>query len=164
METEWLHYMELAILIHLLQQPAEVVDATLAEAEEPSSSSPSTGAAPTEAGSLSVVVGATSGPSANLVVSSKDVTTDEFMKLDYVNELYTPINANPELTDPIIPDPSDTSVATNIATPIASEAGTSGSSDTTNIVSEGWADIVSSKEASSSHRDKWVGWTTHCYR
>ncbi|KAG5719327.1 hypothetical protein E4T56_gene13271 [Termitomyces sp. T112] len=55
--AEWLHYGELAIFTHLLQQPAEMVKASLAAVKEPSSGSPSLSAAPTEARpSLSVVV------------------------------------------------------------------------------------------------------------
>ncbi|KAG5352086.1 hypothetical protein C0989_003885 [Termitomyces sp. Mn162] len=115
-----------------------------------------TGRAPTEAGMLLIVVEATSGPSANPVTSSEDVATEESMELDYVNEPYAPTNASPEMPDPVIPSPLDTSVATNIATPIAPKAGTSSSSDTTNVVLEHWANIVSSKEASSSQMDEQV--------
>ncbi|KAG5351829.1 hypothetical protein C0989_004776 [Termitomyces sp. Mn162] len=115
------------------------------------------GAAPTEAGPSSVVVGATSGSSANPVTSSEDVTTKKSMELDYVDEPYVPINASPETTDSIIPGPLNASVATNVTTLVAPEARTRGSSDATNIISECWADIVSSKEVSFSQMDKWVG-------
>ncbi|KAG5335769.1 hypothetical protein E4T56_gene13812 [Termitomyces sp. T112] len=50
--------------------------------------------------------------------------------------------------------PTEVVVATNIAMPTASEAGTSGSSDMVNAVSEHWADIMSSEKAEASKMDK----------
>ncbi|KAH0580711.1 hypothetical protein H2248_002197 [Termitomyces sp. 'cryptogamus'] len=57
-----------------------------------------------------IAVEATPGPSANPVASSEDMTPEKSMELDYVNEPYTPTNASPETTDPVIPGPSDTPV------------------------------------------------------
>ncbi|KAH0578477.1 hypothetical protein H2248_003623 [Termitomyces sp. 'cryptogamus'] len=82
--AEWLHYGELAIFTHLLQQPVEVVNSALAAVEEPFSGSPPLGAAPSEVGPLSAVVRNTPCPSATPTSSSEDMPTEE-MELDYHN-------------------------------------------------------------------------------
>ncbi|KAG5352087.1 hypothetical protein C0989_003886 [Termitomyces sp. Mn162] len=134
-----------------------MVNTSLAAAEEPFSGSPQPSSAPTEAEpSLSTIVTSPS-PSATPVMSSKDATIEESIKLNYINELSTLTTASPETSDLIILGSSDAAVATNITTSIAPEARTSGSSDMTNNVSECWADIMSNEEVLSLQMDKKAG-------
>ncbi|KNZ79501.1 hypothetical protein J132_09569 [Termitomyces sp. J132] len=131
--------------------------ASQATAEEPSSVAPTAGAAPTEEGpSLSVAVAKSTAttPPLGSGVSLEHAPTEESMQLDYADNsaLTTPVP--PAMTPQVVPSPTEVAVVTNIATPTAPEAGTSGSSDTANAVSEHWADIVSNKEAEASKMDE----------
>ncbi|KAG5338528.1 hypothetical protein C0989_007181, partial [Termitomyces sp. Mn162] len=80
---EWLHYGETAIFIHLLQHPAEVVNAALAAVEELFSVAlpPSTSSSVEE--QAATVVSASIGLTATSDVSSQDTPTEESMELDY---------------------------------------------------------------------------------
>ncbi|KNZ77541.1 hypothetical protein J132_05166 [Termitomyces sp. J132] len=120
--AEWLHYGETGIFTHLLHQPVEVVRATLAQVEEPSSMDPPVSAAPTKEGlSLSVATAATN-PATSSGASSQNAPTKESMELDYAKSL-VPTNPQPEATPPVILSPSDVAIATNVATPTAPETG-----------------------------------------
>ncbi|KAG5725031.1 hypothetical protein E4T56_gene12418 [Termitomyces sp. T112] len=147
--AEWLHYGESTIFTHLLQQLTEVVNASLAAAEEPFSGSTQTNAAPTETVPSSLAEATSPSQSAAPVASSQD--------LDNHDKSSALTSASSEMTNPIIAGPSDVAVATDITTLIAPEARTSSSGDTTNIVVKHWADIVSNKEVSSLQMDKWAG-------
>ncbi|KAG5351688.1 hypothetical protein C0989_005282 [Termitomyces sp. Mn162] len=123
----------------------EVVRATLAQVEELASMDPFMSAAPTEEGpSLSVALSTTNHATSSSV-SSQNAPTEESMEQDYTNDSLAPTNAQPVMTTQVIPSPSDAAIATNIATPSAPKARSSGSSDTANTVSECWADIMSNK-------------------
>ncbi|KAG5733428.1 hypothetical protein E4T56_gene11747 [Termitomyces sp. T112] len=111
--------------------------------------------APTEAGPSSTIVGTTPSPSATLITSLEDTTTKE-MELDYIMKSSSLTSISSETTNPVVPDLSDTTVAINIAATATAKAGTSGSSETTNVISKCWANIVSNKKASSSQMDKWA--------
>ncbi|KAG5351284.1 hypothetical protein C0989_007081 [Termitomyces sp. Mn162] len=65
--------------------PVEVVNPSLAEAEEPSSMAPLPSAAPIEEGPSASVVLATIHPFASSVASSQDASTEKSMELDYAN-------------------------------------------------------------------------------
>ncbi|KNZ77544.1 hypothetical protein J132_05169 [Termitomyces sp. J132] len=150
--AEWLHFGEDGIFTHLLNQPAELVRASLATAEEPSSVAPFVSAAPTEEGPLLSVAATTINPALSSSVSSKDTPTEESMELNYVNNSALTMDAQPATTPQVIPSPIEAVVATDIATLTAPEAG--GSSDMANAVLEHWVDIVSSKETEASKMDK----------
>ncbi|KAG5333927.1 hypothetical protein C0989_004638 [Termitomyces sp. Mn162] len=148
--AEWLCYGEVGIFTHLLHHLAEMVRASLAKVEEPFSVVPLLSAAPTEKGpSLSVVL-ATTNPAMSSIASSQDTPTDKSMELDYANDSLAPTNSHPATIPQVIPSPLDVTIATNIATLATFEAGSSGSNDMANTVSECWADIMSNKEAVAS--------------
>ncbi|KAG5351949.1 hypothetical protein C0989_004401 [Termitomyces sp. Mn162] len=89
-------------------------------------------------------------------VSSQDAPTEESMELDYADNSLAPTNPQLAMTPQVIPSPSDAAIVTNIATPTAPEAGSSGSIDTANAVSECWADIMSNEEVAASKMDEWA--------
>ncbi|KAG5338555.1 hypothetical protein C0989_007059 [Termitomyces sp. Mn162] len=155
--AEWLHFGEDGIFTCLLHQPAEVVRASQATAEEPSSVAPPASAAPTEEGPLLLVVAATSTPPLSSGVSSEDTLIEESMELDYTDNSTLTMPVQPATTPQVIPSPMEAAVATNVATPTTFEAGTSGSSNMANAVSEHWADIMSNKEAEALKIDEQVG-------
>ncbi|KAG5351551.1 hypothetical protein C0989_005992 [Termitomyces sp. Mn162] len=132
----------------------EVVRASLAATEEPSSVAPSASDAPTEEGPLSSVAATTTNPALSSSVSSEDAPAEESMELDYVDNSALTINAQLAMTPQVVSSLTEVVVATNVTTPTAPEAGTSGSSDTANAVLEHWADIMSSKEAEASKMDE----------
>ncbi|KAG5338854.1 hypothetical protein C0989_005824 [Termitomyces sp. Mn162] len=113
-----------------------------------SSVAPSTSAAPTEEGPLSSVAAATSIPPSSSGVSLEDAPSEKSMELDYAN--------NSTLTMLVL-SPAEVVVATDVTTPTAPEAGSSGPSDTANAVLECWTDIVSNKEAEASKMDEQAG-------
>ncbi|KAG5720075.1 hypothetical protein E4T56_gene8749 [Termitomyces sp. T112] len=55
---------------------------------------------------------------------------------------------------PVIPSASEVVVATNIATPTAPEAGSSGSNNMAHAILEHWADIVSDKKDAALKLDE----------
>ncbi|KAG5353536.1 hypothetical protein J132_10169 [Termitomyces sp. J132] len=152
--AKWLCYGEAGIFTHLLHQPLEVVRAMLAQVEEPFSVDPPMSAAPTEEGPSSSVATATTDLATSSGVSSQDTHTEESMKLDYANDSVALTNLQPDVTPSVIPSPLDAVIATNVATPTAPEAGSSGSIDMANTVSECWADIMSNKEVAASKMDE----------
>ncbi|KNZ81572.1 hypothetical protein J132_11391 [Termitomyces sp. J132] len=131
--------------------------ASQAATEEPSSAATTKSAAPTEEGpSLSVAVAKSTAatPLLSSGTSSEHAPTEESMELDYVNDsaLTTPVP--PATTPQVVPSPMKVAVATNVATPTTPEAGTSGSSNTANTVSEHWVDIVSNEKVEASKMDE----------
>ncbi|KAG5327922.1 hypothetical protein C0989_010975, partial [Termitomyces sp. Mn162] len=86
-----------------------------------------------------------------------DAPLEESMELDYANNSLVPTNPSPEMAPQVIPSPSDTAVATNVAIPAVPKAGPSGSSDMANAVLEHWEGIMSNEEAVASKMDEWVG-------
>ncbi|KAG5333809.1 hypothetical protein C0989_004751, partial [Termitomyces sp. Mn162] len=91
--AKWLHYSESGIFTHLLHQPVEVVGATLAQAEEPSSIDPPTSAAPTKERPSSSVASATMDPATSSSASSQNTPAKEFMELDYADNSLAPTNS-----------------------------------------------------------------------
>ncbi|KAG5350010.1 hypothetical protein C0989_000716, partial [Termitomyces sp. Mn162] len=127
---------------------------------EPSSVAPTASAAPTEEGLLSSVAVAMSTANPPLLCSgafSVDAPSEKSMELDYANNPMVPTSIQPATTPKVIPSATEAAVVTNIATLATSEAGTSGSRDMANAVSECWADIVSNKEAEASKMDEQAG-------
>ncbi|KAG5338969.1 hypothetical protein C0989_005468 [Termitomyces sp. Mn162] len=115
---------------------SEVVRAVLAQVEEPFFVDSSTNAAPTKEGpSLSVAM-ATTDCTTSSGASSQNAPTEESMELDYTDDSVVPTNPQPEVTPPVIPSPLDAAVTTNVATPAAPEAGSSGSIDMANTILE----------------------------
>ncbi|KAG5730761.1 hypothetical protein E4T56_gene3490 [Termitomyces sp. T112] len=156
--SEWLCFGEEGIFTHLMHQPAEVMKASQAATEEPSSAATTKSAAPTEEGpsssSVAVAKSTAATPLLSSGASSEHAPTEESMELDYVNDsaLTTPVP--PATTPQVVPSPMEVAVATKVATPTTPEAGTSGSSNTANTVSEHWVDIVSNKEVEASKMDE----------
>ncbi|KAG5349115.1 hypothetical protein C0989_005810 [Termitomyces sp. Mn162] len=152
--AKWLCYSEAGIFTHLLHQPPEVVRAVLAQAEEPFSMDPPTSAAPTEEGpSLSAATAATDLATSSSAFS-QNTPIEESMKLDYTNNSVVLINPQLEATTSVIPSPLDAVIATNVATLTAPEAGSSGSIDMANAVSECWMDIMSNEEVAALKMDE----------
>ncbi|KAG5352085.1 hypothetical protein C0989_003884 [Termitomyces sp. Mn162] len=149
--AEWLHYGE-GIFTNLMHQPAKVVNATV----EPSAMVSAVSAALTEARPLSLVAAATTNPESSSGASSEDAPLEESMELDYTDDSALTMPVQPVTTMPVIPSTLEVVVATNIATPTAPEAGSSGSNNTDNAVLEHWEDIMSNKEAAASKIDKWA--------
>ncbi|KAG5716508.1 hypothetical protein E4T56_gene16171 [Termitomyces sp. T112] len=139
--AEWLHF----------------VRASLAAAEEPLWVATSASAAPTEEGPLSSVAATTTNSALSSGASLENAPAEESMEFNYVDDSALTMNAQPVTTPPVVPSPREVVVVTNITTPTAPEAGTSGSSDTANAVLECWADIVSSKEVEASKMGKQAG-------
>ncbi|KAG5335713.1 hypothetical protein C0989_000573 [Termitomyces sp. Mn162] len=83
--------------------------------------------------------------------------SEESIELDYVNNSALTMDAQPAMTLQVVPSPMEVVLVTNITTPAAPEAGTSGPNDTANAVFEHWADIMSSKEAEAWEMDKQAG-------
>ncbi|KAG5348982.1 hypothetical protein C0989_006726 [Termitomyces sp. Mn162] len=134
--------------------------ASQAAIEQPSSVAPTTSAAPTKEGpSLLVAVAPSTAapPPLSSGASSDDSPPEKSMELDYANDsmVLTPIQLATTLQ--IVPSSMEVAVATNVATPTAPEARTSGSSDTANTVLECWADIMSNKEAEALKMDEQAG-------
>ncbi|KAG5348966.1 hypothetical protein C0989_006836 [Termitomyces sp. Mn162] len=134
--AKWLHYSEADIFTHLLHQPAEEVRAALAPAEEPVPVALSTSAAPTKEGPLLLVASATTNPASSSGASSEDTPSKKSIELDYINNSALTTNAQLAMTLQVVPSPMEVVVATNIATPTASEARSSGPSDIANAVLE----------------------------
>ncbi|KAG5336744.1 hypothetical protein C0989_011967 [Termitomyces sp. Mn162] len=132
----------------------EVVRAALVQVEEPSFVDPPASAAPTEEGCSLSVASATTNPATSSSVSSQDTPVEKSMELDYANDSLAPTNPQLSITPPVIPSPSDAAIVTNVATPTAPEAGSSGSIDMTNAVLEHWAHIISNERAAASRMDK----------
>ncbi|KAG5350374.1 hypothetical protein C0989_011314 [Termitomyces sp. Mn162] len=126
----------------------------LVPAEEPLSVAPPTNAAPTEEEPLSSVALATTNPATSSGISSEDAPSEESMELDYINDSVLTTSIQPAMASLVVLSPTDTAVVTNVATPTASEAGSSGPSNTANAVLKCWADIVRNKEAAASKMDE----------
>ncbi|KAG5350581.1 hypothetical protein C0989_010283 [Termitomyces sp. Mn162] len=105
-------------------------------AEVPMSAAPSVSAAPTEKGPLSSVALATTNPALSSGAFSEDAPSEESMELDYINNSALTTDAQLAMTSQVVPSPMEAVVATNITTPTAPEAKTSGSSNTVNAVLE----------------------------
>ncbi|KAG5350150.1 hypothetical protein C0989_012482, partial [Termitomyces sp. Mn162] len=60
-------------------------------------------------------------------------------------------------TPQVAPSPMEAVVATNVTTPTAPEAGSSGPSDMANAVLEHWVDIMSNEEAEALKMDEQAG-------
>ncbi|KAG5349984.1 hypothetical protein C0989_000882 [Termitomyces sp. Mn162] len=125
------------------------VRAVLALAEEPLLVASPISAAPTEEGPLLSMALATTNPATSSGVSSEDAPSEESMELDYIDNSALTMSVQPVTAPLVISSPTYAVVATNVATPIAPEAGSSGSSDTANAVLEHWVDIMSNKEAAA---------------
>ncbi|KAG5351360.1 hypothetical protein C0989_006876 [Termitomyces sp. Mn162] len=138
----------------LPQLHEKVVRAALAQAEEPFSMDPPASAAPTKEGPSLSVASATTNPATSSGASSQDAPTEESMKLDYTNNSSVLTNSQLATTPQVVSSSSDAAIATNIATLTAPEAGSSGSIDTANTVSECLADIVSNKEVEALKMDE----------
>ncbi|KAG5348879.1 hypothetical protein C0989_007453 [Termitomyces sp. Mn162] len=119
-----------------MQHPAEMVNTSLAEVEEPFSMAPPPSAAPTEEGPSASMVLAATHSAVSSDASSWDTPTEESMELDYADNSLVSTSPSPEMTPQVVSGPSDMAVATNIATPAIPEAGPSGSSDMANAVLE----------------------------
>ncbi|KAG5349078.1 hypothetical protein C0989_006119 [Termitomyces sp. Mn162] len=89
--------------------------------------------------------------------SSDDALSEKSMELDYANNPMVPMPIQLATTLQVVPSAMEAVVATNIATPTAPEAGTSGSKDIANTVLEHWVDIVSNKEAKALKMDEQAG-------
>ncbi|KNZ78382.1 hypothetical protein J132_01036 [Termitomyces sp. J132] len=129
--------------------PAEVVNTSLAAAEEPLPGSTQLGAVLSEDGPPSLAAATSPNLSAAPVASSQNTTAKEFMELDSYKESSALTTASSEATDSIALGSLDAAVATNVTTSVAPKAGISSLINTTNIISEHWADIVDSEEALS---------------
>ncbi|KAG5335702.1 hypothetical protein C0989_000614 [Termitomyces sp. Mn162] len=132
--VKWMCYGETSIFTHLLHQPVEVVRAMLAQVEEPFFVDPPISAAPTEERPSSSVAIATTDPATSSGASSQNASAEEFMELDYTDNSVEPTNHHSEATSPVVPSLLDVAIVTNIATPTALEAGSSGSIDRANSV------------------------------
>ncbi|KAG5335748.1 hypothetical protein C0989_000471 [Termitomyces sp. Mn162] len=155
--AEWLHFGMDGIFTHLLHQLAEVMRASQATAEEPSSAAPTASAVPTEDGPLSsaaVAPSTATPPSLSFGASSDDAPSEKSMELDYIDDSTVPMPIQPAMTLQVVPSFMEAAVATKVASPTTPEAGTSSSSKTANAVSEHWADIVSNEEAEASKMDE----------
>ncbi|KAG5336293.1 hypothetical protein C0989_012266 [Termitomyces sp. Mn162] len=126
----------------------------LAQAEELFSMDPPVSAAPTEGPSL-LVAAATIDLATSSGASLQNAPIEESMELDYADNSAALTNLQPEVTSLVVPSPLDAVVATNVATPITLEAGSSGSIDMANAVLECWVDIMSNEKAQPQ---KWMNW------
>ncbi|KAG5338613.1 hypothetical protein C0989_006812 [Termitomyces sp. Mn162] len=117
-------------------------------------------AAPTEEGlllSVAVALSTATPPLSSSGASSDNAPLEKSMELDYVNDLAVPMPIQPATTPQVIHSSMEVAVATNVATPTTSEAGTSSSSDMANAISECWANIMSNKEVEASKMDEQAG-------
>ncbi|KAG5334148.1 hypothetical protein C0989_004289 [Termitomyces sp. Mn162] len=134
-----------------------VVRASQATARKPSLVAPTTSAAPTEEGPLLSVAVATSTanpPPSSSGASSNDTPSEKSMELEYANNSMVPTTIQPATTPQVTPSAMEAAVATNVATPTAPEARTSGSRDIANAILEYWTDIMSNKKAEASKIDE----------
>ncbi|KAG5339491.1 hypothetical protein C0989_004007 [Termitomyces sp. Mn162] len=117
----------------------EVVRASQATIEESSSAAPTASAAPPEEGPSSSVAVAKSTATTLLSSSGaslKHTLIEESMELDYADKFALTTLVLSAMTPQVFPSPMEAAVVTNVATPTTPEAGTSGSSDMANTVSE----------------------------